>query len=224
MRQILRRAATMTAGALAAGVLVSATGAATAGAGTPQPVGGFDPVTRYTVSGTVAEIVSATPDGETLVYTDSESLEVGFVDISDPAVPAELGTLALDGSPTSVAVTPDGDWALVAVAGTNDLVIVDVATRAVEHTIALGGQPDSVTINRSGRYAAIAIENERDEDVNDGAMPQGPAGLLTIVDLVGDPTGWATRDVALTGITDRFPEDPEPEFVDIKAGIAAVTL
>ena len=62
-------------------------------------------------------------------------------------------------------------------------------------SIVLGGQPDSVAISADGRYAAIAIENERDEDVNDGAMPQPPAGFLTIVDLIGAPSDWTTRDV-----------------------------
>ena len=49
-----------------------------------SPVGHFAPAATYTVSGEVAEIVAATPDGQTLLYTDSASQEVGFVDISDP--------------------------------------------------------------------------------------------------------------------------------------------
>jgi hypothetical protein len=64
------------------------------------------------------------------------------------------------------------------------LVVVDLATRTISTTIVLGGQPDSVAISADGRYAAIAIENERDEDMNDGEMPQPPAGFLTIVDLI----------------------------------------
>lgn len=198
MRTIVRRSASFTALALAAGLVMSAA-PSPAGAGLPAPVVGFDALTQYTVSGAVAEIVAASPDGETLVYTDSETVEIGFVDISDPSTPTEIGTLGLGGSPTSVAVTPDGDFALVAVSGTNELVVVDMSTRTAVHSIPLGGQPDAVVVNKSGRYAAIAIENERDENVLDGAMPQDPAGLLTIVDLVGDPDEWTTRDVALTG-------------------------
>ena len=207
-----------------AGLALASGGPAAAQEGAPAPVLGFEPVTQYTVSGEVAEIVAATPDGETLVYTDSESVEIGFVDITDPAAPTEIATAPVDGSPTSVAVTPDGDFVLVAVSGTNELVVLDAETRAEVTSIALGGQPDSVTVAKSGRYAAVAIENERDEDVADGAMPQPPAGFLTIIDLVGDPDEWTTRDVDLTGVADRFADDPEPEFVDIRAGIAAVTL
>ncbi|MGB7068862.1 MAG: hypothetical protein WBD22_05160 [Pyrinomonadaceae bacterium] len=190
------------------------------------PVGNFVPAATYNVSGNVAEIVAATPDGQTLIYTDFESAEIGFVNIIDPAAPGEIATLGMDGEPTSVAVTPDGLWALVSVIGTVDhLAVVNVANRSVDLTISLGGHPDSVSISPDGRYAAIAIENARDEDLNDGEMPQLPAGFLTIVDLVGQPPAWTTRDVSLTGLAERFPSDPEPEFVDINsANQAAVTL
>ena len=50
---------------------------------------------------TVAEIVAATVDGRTLVYTDSEQEKVGFVDIADPHAPVADGTVDLDGEPTS---------------------------------------------------------------------------------------------------------------------------
>ena len=86
----------------------------------------FQPVATYTVSGTVAEIVTATPDGNVLIYTDSESQELGFVSIEDPANPAELGKLAVAGEPTSVAVTPNGRFALAVVHGEPDhLVVID---------------------------------------------------------------------------------------------------
>src|SRR5687767_12067019 len=53
---------------------------------------------------TVAEIVSVSDDGKTLVYTDSPLQQIGFVDIEDPAAPQPAGTLAMGGEPTSVAV------------------------------------------------------------------------------------------------------------------------
>ncbi len=190
----------------------------------------FDPLATYSVSGQVAEIVAATPDGNTLVYTDSLEMVVGLVDIGDPANPSELGTVAVDGEPTSVAVTPNGAHALAVVHGLegapNQLVIIDLGDiTAAPVTRTLGGQPDSIAISPDGRYAAIVIENERDETVDEGAMPQSPAGFVTIVDLVGPPAGWNMRDVSLLNVADRFPTDPEPEFVDINASNqAAVTL
>src|SRR5215207_1407075 len=196
------------------------------GARPASPVGHFGLAATYHVSGEVAEIVATTPDGATLIYTDSAAQEVGFVDINDPTSPTEITTLSLAGEPTSVAVTPSGRWALVVVHGAPDhLAVVDLGDRTIETTIPLGGQPDSIAVSPDGRFAAVAIENERDEDVDGGAMPQSPAGFLTIVDLVGLPSAWATRDVSLAGLATRFPADPEPEFVDINsANQAAVTL
>jgi YVTN family beta-propeller protein len=213
--------------ALATAINLHVAAAANQGHGSGPPVGVFERVATYDVTGTVAEIIASTPDGEALIYTDSASQEIGFVTITDPRHPAGGGSLAMPGEPTSVAVTPDGAWALVAVHGSSQdaLVVVDPKTRTVATTIILGGQPDSVAVSADGRYAAIAIENERNEDVNGGEMPQSPPGFLTIVDLVGAPPAWATRDVALTGLAARFPDDPEPEYVSINASNqAAVTL
>jgi DNA-binding beta-propeller fold protein YncE len=80
-----------------------------------RPVNIFERVATFDVTGVVAEIVTATPDGKTLIYTDATSKEVGFVNISDPAAPSEIGKRSMGGEPTSVAVTPDGKWALVCV-------------------------------------------------------------------------------------------------------------
>ncbi len=180
---------------------------------------------------TVAEIISVTADGNTLVYTDAALGVIGFIDITDPANPVAGGTIDAGGDPTSVTVTADG-LALACVNTSVDFIdtsgvmlVIDVATRTVIRTIDLGGQPDSIALSPDGRYAAVCIENERDEDLGDGEPPQLPAGFLVIVDLVGDAADWTTRTVNLTGIADLFPEDPEPEFVDINKGnIAAVTL
>lgn len=179
---------------------------------------------------TAAEIAAVSADGMTLVYTDSPSESIGFVDITDPANPAAAGKLSLSGEPTSVAVK-DG-YALVGVNTSEDYIntggqldVVDIAGKTVIHSIDLGGQPDSVAVSPDGAYAVIAIENERDEDLGDGIPPQAPAGYLVVVDLVGEPTAWAARNVDLTGLPDLFPGDPEPEYVDINAdNIAVVTL
>ncbi|MFN0122128.1 MAG: esterase-like activity of phytase family protein [Blastocatellia bacterium] len=186
----------------------------------------FNRVASFKVRGAEAEIIAGTPDGRTLVYTDAPGGQVGFVDIGDPARPVETATLKVAGTPTSAAITPDGHYALVCVDGAPDqLVVFNVGDRTVAATHTLPGQPDSVAISPDGRYAAIAIENERDESLNGGRMPQLPAGLLVIVDLTGAPARWTRREVALTGLAERFPSDPEPEFVAInRRNEAAVTL
>ena len=181
---------------------------------------------------TVSEIVSATKDGNTMVYTDSPRDAIGFVDITDPAHPVPTGKLPVGGEPTSVSML-DNRLALVGVNTSPDfvnpsgkLVVVDIVARRVVAEFPLGGQPDSVAISPKGNYAAIAIENERDEDVDDGELPQLPGGFLVIVDIPStDPSDWRLREADVSGLSAYAPEDPEPEFVDINAwNQAVVTL
>lgn len=205
----------------------------------PNPTPSFRRVSTFAnyanaglASETVSEIVAATADGHTLVYTDSPGEAIGLVDISDPSSPTAVGVVALAGEPTSVDVLGN-EYALVAV-NTSDsfltpsgaLVVVDLGTGAIVNTLDLGGQPDSLKISPDEQYAAVAIENERDEDENDGELPQLPAGFLVVVDLTGDPTTWSEggnlSQVALTGYSDYAPLDPEPEFVDINGDNEAV--
>jgi len=180
---------------------------------------------------TSSEIITATADGSMLVYSDSPLGGIGFVDISDAKAPKAAGFLKIEGEPTSVTVA--GGKALVGVntskskiEPSGNLTVVDLASRAIEANCDLGGQPDSVALSKDGRFLAVAIENERDEDLNDGEIPQLPAGNLKIVpvaDGVADCAG--IRAVELTGLAAVAPEDPEPEFVAFnEAGEIAVTL
>lgn len=182
---------------------------------------------------TVAEILAASADGQTLIYTDSPGEQLGFVDIADPAAPKGGGVLALDGEPTSVTVV--AGRALVAVntsesyvAPSGHLAVVDLATRQILARCDVGGQPDSVAASPDGAFLAVAIENERDEDLDDGVMPQLPAGHLTIFDLQADgmPANCNTaRMVDLTGLAAVAGDDPEPEYVAInQRNMVAVTL
>ncbi|WP_461516109.1 esterase-like activity of phytase family protein [Porticoccus sp.] len=216
---------------------------------------------------TVAEIVVASENGKVLAYTDSQSEQLGFVDIADPSNPKPAGILELSGEPTSVEV--HGKYAFIGVntsigdiiPGTEDadaaikfdrdmsgeLWVVDMHNHKVVQKIDLSGQPDSVAISPNGQYVAIAIENERNEDVcvggtlngqevdeDDcedqggqlGVPGQGPAGVLDIVDLAGKPGTWQKRTVEFTDLEGMlYPEDPEPEYVDInKDNIAVLTL
>ena len=178
---------------------------------------------------TVAEIVAATADGKTLVYTDAVQGAVGFVDIHRPVdPPARRHRSTSAASPTSVAV-------------------LRAATRWSRSTPARRSPPErpaagdrhrhprrssrrstsaaSPIRSRSApthRFLAIVIENERDEDVTvdgvEGGLPQTPPGyLVVIVDLQRPRRRAGVRqDVTLTGLADvRYPDDPEPEFVDI---------
>jgi hypothetical protein len=69
---------------------------------------------------TVSEIVAATCDGLTPVYTDSPMEQIGFIDLTHPDYPVPTGTLGVDLEPTSV--------------------VVDLPGRAIVRQIELGGQ------------------------------------------------------------------------------------
>jgi hypothetical protein len=189
---------------------------------------GVDPASE-----TVAEIVAATPDGMTLVYTDSPGERIGFVDLADPRAPAPAGTLDVGGEPTAVTVVGSTVLAGVNTSASytepaGHIAVIDVAGRSELARCDLGGQPDSVAASPDGRFLAVAIENERDEEHNDGMIPQLPAGQLAILELDGDgrPTNCdAVRLIDLTGIAEIAPDDPEPEFVDVNSdNVAVVTL
>ena len=180
---------------------------------------------------TSPEIIAATADGMTLVYTDSPLGVIGMVDITDPANPAPLGAMEVGGEPTSVGIV--GATAFVGVntsesytAPSGKLISVDIAGKAETGACDLGGQPDSVAIAPDGSFVAVAIENERDEDLNDGIIPQLPAGSLALVPLKDGALDCAGMKMAsLTGLADVAPTDPEPEFVDINAlGETVITL
>ena len=180
---------------------------------------------------TSSEIIAATEDGMTLVYSDSPLGTVGFIDITDAKAPKAGGIVKIDGEPTSV-VTLGGK----VLAGVNtseskakpsgNLTVIDLASKAIESTCDLGGQPDSLALSKDGKFLAIAIENERDEEVNDGEIPQLPAGDLKIFSLdAGVPDCGSMKSVVLTGLSEVAPDDAEPEFVAFnEAGEIAVTL
>ncbi|WP_299082324.1 esterase-like activity of phytase family protein [uncultured Ruegeria sp.] len=180
---------------------------------------------------TSPEIIAATVDGMTLVYTDSPLGAIGMIDITDPANPAPAGAMDVGGEPTSVAIV--GTTAFVGIntsesytAPSGKLISVDVSSKAETGACDLGGQPDSVAIAPDGSFVAVAIENERDEDLNDGIIPQLPAGSLALVPLKDGAMECAAMKMAnLTGLAEVAPTDPEPEFVDINGlGETVITL
>ena len=178
-----------------------------------------------------AEIIAATEDGMMLAYSDSPMGGIGLVDITDAAAPKAGGFVKLDGEPTSIII--QNGKALVAVNSSKNfvetsgaLVTVDLANKAVDQSCDIGGQPDSVALSPDGTFLAIAIENERDEDLNDGKLPQIPAGYIVTLQVKAGVVDCATRkDIAVTGLAGVGGDDPEPEFLDINAnGEIAVTL
>jgi alkaline phosphatase len=187
---------------------------------------GIDPKSE-----TSAEIIAATGDGMMLAYTDSPLGGVGLIDIADPKAPKAAGYIKIDGEPTSIAII--GMTAFVAVNTSESftepsgrLATLDLAEKSETASCDLGGQPDSVALAPDGSFLAVAIENERDEEVDDGKIPQMPAGFVTTMLVKDGVVDCASRqDIALTGLAGVAAADPEPEFITINAnGEIAVTL
>ncbi|MBT8421929.1 MAG: hypothetical protein KJP03_02325, partial [Gammaproteobacteria bacterium] len=144
-----------------------------------QPVTGeFNVVSELAVDGN-AEIIAATPDGLFLVHTNPQRSSIDVIDISDPALPLQVGRMQLPGEPTSVGISPDGRWALatlhMAKPKTGEaaphprtpggLAIIDIsATDAplLTEIIGIGHQPDSIAVGESGAelVAVVAVENQ----------------------------------------------------------------
>ena len=221
----------------------------------PRGVQGFVPLASFAVpGGGVAEIVSATPDGNTAVYTNAGGREVGIVNLSDPVNPVQVAAIPMPGEPTSVSVSPDGALALVAVITSvreegeapvvtpGQLVVVNLATLTVAGSVPLGAGPDSVasTFIDGTLTAVVAIENEpmvvdSDGKLTDEDAPGEPndisgPGLVQVVTLNTDAIASSTVtdvtfDVALLARAGLlYPDDPQPEFVELRNGKAAVTL
>lgn len=172
---------------------------------------------------TAAEIIAVTEDGRTVIYSDSPGKRIGFIDITDPASPKPNGVVALDGEPTTSVVIGDTAYVGVTTSETKSkpsgfLAIVDIKSRKVTATCDLAGQPDALSKSPDGSFIAIAIENERDEDINDGAIPQLPGGNLTYFPVKDGALDCASKKVVdLTGLAAIAPEDPEPEYIDINS-------
>jgi hypothetical protein len=180
---------------------------------------------------TVSEIVSVTADGNLLIYTDSPREALGLVDIKDPKNPKPAGFIQLEGEPTSVKVVGGRAFAAVNTSESKEnpsghLAVIDIASQKVVSKCQLGGQPDSIASSADKAFLAIVIENERDEEKNDGAIPQLPSGNLSIVPMKdGDADCSGLKVVDLRNLSPIAPEDAEVEFVDINSkNQAVVTL
>ncbi len=128
----------------------------------------FDP------SGREAEIVAFTPDRQRLLVTNSKENTLIILNISDLANISEEQVLDLSGygEPTSVAASPDGNYALVSIVdGMNPTVNPGkvLAFCPVSYDLlaefSVGQVPDSIGITPDGNYAFIANEAENEGDV-----------------------------------------------------------
>jgi len=142
----------------------------------------FDP------SGKEAEIVAFTPDRQRLLVTNSKENTLIILNISDLANISEEQVLDLSGygEPTSVAASPDGNFALVSIAdGVNPTVnpgkvlAFCLLSYDLLAEFSVGQVPDSIGITPDGNYAFIANEAENEDIPEDDEI----AGSISVIDL-----------------------------------------
>ena len=168
---------------------------------------------------TTAEIPTFTPDRTKLLVTNSGGVDGSdrallVIDITDPWVPTLLTSVPTpnSGEPSSVAVRPQGDYALVTVldptapgANNGRVYRFDLATNTFDPAFfTVGPNPDSISIARNSRYALIA--NEADDS---GAVG-GPVGSFSVINLAnGTVNTVSIGTFAANGYTDLTRVEPE---------------
>ena len=187
---------------------------------------GFAVIGEYPVDGN-AEIIQAAANGTHLVHTNSKRNSVDVVDISDPTNPQRVATLPVPGEPTSVGVSPDGNWALAVIYASQPkpgkkpidgrlpglLALIDLrepANANIVTLIGIGHHPDSVAVTSSGDQllAVIAIENEplivRNNKVVDDDKPgdkddvSQPGSIQVIAINPETPNRYSVTNIELT--------------------------
>jgi DNA-binding beta-propeller fold protein YncE len=211
-------------------------------------VAAFAAESHYAVpNGEVAEIVTATPDGRFLYYTNASGKKIGILDITNPAEPRALSSVSTgDAEPTSAAVSPDGRY-LIAVMRNGDgldnpvpgtLTVYRIGgDGALNRTgdLSIGTGPDSVALAAQGGslVAITAIEDEETDSEGEATIGGRRPGRVDVIVL--DPENPAASRLSsvefsqsfLDGIGGvNFSADPQPEFVAVHPNQkeAAVTL
>lgn len=101
-----------------------------------------------------------TADGKEIWVANSQDGSVSIVDAAEKKV--VQGISVGTGRSNRLELTPDGKTALVSDLAGDDLVVLDVATRAVTTRIKLGGAAAGVLIDPSGTRAYVALPGKNE--------------------------------------------------------------
>lgn len=207
---------------------------------------GLERVATYKMPGGKAEISASTIDGKQLVVTEADLGSISILNIEDvknvkTVKQISFKSISEKAEVTSVAVTPDGKYALAAVRTGDDVTnankgfvaAVDLAKLETVKVYDVGVGPDSIAVSKNGLYAVVAIEDEeinleKDEVDMSKTVRPGSIAVISFTDgdaLKGEVTNVSV-DLSTTGNGAIYPHDPQPEYVAISPDslTAAVTL
>jgi DNA-binding beta-propeller fold protein YncE len=126
------------------------------------------------------------PDNRTLVAATEVSGLLLVFDVSTPAAPKRVASVAIGPMAFDPIFAPDGRTVWVPVKGANEIAIVDAATWQVKERIRHEGlkQPHAILFSADGTKAFVSNNNKADHmaghEEHAGAMVQGPASLVVV--------------------------------------------
>jgi YVTN family beta-propeller protein len=134
---------------------------------TPLAVG-FNPRgVRWSPDGTLALVVSDA--SLALIDLTAETLAPTLIDIADDPVDAPEAE--------EVEIAPDGGYAYVRQFGADDIVVVDLATHAVDR-VPVGDNPTDLDLSPDGRQLAVVARGAQELWLLDASNPFGDATVL----------------------------------------------
>ncbi len=118
-------------------------------------------IDKVAAVGAVPKYVAATPDGTQVIVSNWCGWDLSIV---NAATATETAKVALPGAyPRGIVVSPDSKTAYVALMGSDKIVTVDLATRAVTEFAQPGGGPRHIVISPDGKF--LYVSNNRSGDV-----------------------------------------------------------
>lgn len=143
---------------------------------TPQPLPGLPTLTNSQSS----KMLAIT--GETLITVNPDSDSVTLVNLGDKTIMTEI---SVGDDPRSVAITPDGTTALVALRGDNAIAIVDLAAQSLDRIVRVGHMPYGVVtdgrrvfVSCFGDDTIVVFDLQTDEELYRLAVPDAPAAMV----------------------------------------------
>ena len=143
----------------------------------------------------------------------------GLVSVVDAVTNASLSPLRVHGSPTDIAVAPDGASAYVTSSGANCVSVIDVPHGTVPESIRVADRPGAVAVSPNGRLVYVASSGSDTISVIDVATN-------TLVGTIGvgpQPTGIAfTPDGAIALVANGG--SGSVSVVDVTEGTTIATV